>query len=235
MSKLGEDHEFTIKLLGMRAAAEGYLGIWDQSARDDLLMHQLAVRKQGETSFLSLGTLSDAAQSQCRAGHYYEGVANARRAYELSSKAFTRRAGITGGCAYTLAICLIGANNLIEASDLLRKIDIPATTHQSGDSTVAASIALEQAEIAVRRGDYKLAQSYADVAAPAFNRPAAERLRSCFLPALEALLARIISRKIRGARKSGNRHHIKRRGLIHHVSIFLFTLPATSVKRKWRP
>jgi hypothetical protein len=59
---------------------------------------------------------------------------------------------------------------LTEASELLQNLDLKAVTALSGDSTVSASVALAQGEIAVRQGNYPLAQRYAQTAAPAFER-----------------------------------------------------------------
>ncbi len=160
-------------VLGTRAASEGYLDRLNEAIRDDLAIYHLAVRKQGPVSFFSIGMLTDAALSQCRAGRYADGEPNARKAFEESKKAYGARAGITGGCSYSLAVCLIGANKLEEASELLRNIDVRAVTELSSDSTVGASIELAQGEVAARRGDYALAKRCVDDAAPAFASPGA--------------------------------------------------------------
>jgi hypothetical protein len=178
VKKLGENHEATMSVLGTRAASEGNLNMWDESIRDNLALYNLAVQKQGPVSIRSVGALSDAALSQCRAGRFAEGESNARRAFQDSKQAFGARAGITGGCSYALALCLIGTNKLEEASGLLQNIDIQAVTQLSGDSSVSASVALAQAEIAVRRGDYTLADRYTKEAAPVFERPDANLIDS---------------------------------------------------------
>jgi len=46
---------------------------------------------------------------------------------------------------------------------------VKAVTQLTGDSTVSASIALAQGEIAVRQGDYVLADQYVQEAAPTFE------------------------------------------------------------------
>jgi eukaryotic-like serine/threonine-protein kinase len=174
VSKLGEDHEAVMTLLGTRAASEGSLAMWDDAIRDDLTVYHLAVRKLGPISYYSIGMLSDAALSQCRVGRYAEGESNARKAFQAAKQAFGPRAGATGGTSYALATCLIGMNRLPEASELLRDLDVKAIFQQTGDSTIGAGIALAQGEIAARRGDYTLARSYAQTAAPAFDRPNAD-------------------------------------------------------------
>ncbi len=174
VSKLGEDHEAVMTLLGTRAASEGSLAMWDDAIRDDLTVYHLAVRKLGPISYYSIGMLSDAALSQCRVGRYAEGESNARKAFQAAKQAFGPRAGATGGTSYALATCLIGMNRLPEASELLRDLDVKAIFQQTGDSTIGAGIALAQGEIAARHGDYTLARSYAQTAAPAFDRPNAD-------------------------------------------------------------
>lgn len=178
VAKLGEDHEVPLAVLGARAAAEGSLGLWDVTVRDNLAIHNADVRRQGPASFYSLASLADAGLSQCWAGRYAEGEANARQAFEQSSKAFGPRAGITGGTAYALAVCLIGRNKLDEASELLQNIDVKAVTQLSGNDTFPPSVTLAQGEIAFRRGDYLSAQHDVGIAAPVFSRsdaPAGEK------------------------------------------------------------
>jgi serine/threonine-protein kinase len=170
LNRLGPDHETITTVLGTRAAAEGSLGLWDDAARDDLAMHEISARTRPD-SFFAIASLSDGALSQCRAEHYPEGGANARKAFDQSTRVFGPHSAAAGGCAYALSVCLVGSNKLNEASELLRGIDIDAVTQLSGDSTVAASIKLLDAEIAARRGDYALARKYLEEAAPTIEAP----------------------------------------------------------------
>ncbi len=160
VEKLGEDHEATLGILGARAVSEASLGMWDDAIRDDLATYRLSVRKQGPLAFRSVASLSDAGLSQCEAGKYAEGERNTRKAFQDATQAFGARAGLTGGCSYALATCLIGVNKLEEASQLLQNIDTKAVSQTNGETTVGAQIALAQAEIALRRGDYGSAQRY---------------------------------------------------------------------------
>jgi eukaryotic-like serine/threonine-protein kinase len=171
VQKLGEDHETTLAVLGTRAASEGSLGMWDEAIRDDLTVYNIQVRKRGPITYQSIGMLSDAALSQCQAGRYQVGEANARKVFQVARQAFGPRAGLTGGTAYALAVCLIGEDKLDEASGLLGNIDVQAVSGMTGDSTVGAAIALAQGQIAARRGDYISAQRYVQAAAPALERP----------------------------------------------------------------
>jgi len=196
VKRLGEDHQATVAVLGARAASEGSLHMWDDAIRDDLTAYNLAVRKQGPGSIMALGSLSDAGLSQCRAGRYAEGEVNTRKAWSESEKGFGTRAGITGGCAYALAVCLIGLNQLQPASKLLENINIDAVTQLSGDSTVAASVALAQGQIAARQGDYVTADHFAQIAAPVFGRTDADGMDRQALHDLRS----VIDKNLRAAR-----------------------------------
>ncbi|HZQ96095.1 MAG TPA: tetratricopeptide repeat protein, partial [Candidatus Sulfotelmatobacter sp.] len=174
VAKLGRDHELSMQVLATRAQCEGTLGRWDDAIRDGLELHQLAVKKQGPSSFFAIASLSDAATAQCRAGHYAQGEANARSAYESARRAFGDRAGLTGGAADTLADCLIGRNNLDEAARLLQTIDAKAVAQLAGVPDWSANLDLSRAEIAYRRGDYATARKHIQPAIPVFSRIDAE-------------------------------------------------------------
>jgi DNA-binding winged helix-turn-helix (wHTH) protein/serine/threonine protein kinase len=191
VSRLGADHELTMQLLTTRAQSEGSLGMWDDAIRDDLTIHDLAVRKQGPLSFFAAATLADASLAQCRAGRYRDGEANARQSYAASAKAFGPRAGLTGGAAYSLATCLIGLNKLDEAAALLPQIDAQAVAQLSGDPDWGAGISLSQAEIAYRRHDYDAARNDLQTAAPVFTRKDAEPYQKHAFESLKAALDKL--------------------------------------------
>lgn len=189
VKRLGADHELTMQVLTTKAQSEGSLGRWDDAVRDDLVIHDLAVRKQGPLSFFAIATLSDASLAMCRAGRYAEGAARSREAYEASAKAFGRRAGLTGGVASTLATCLIPLNRLDEAATLLKDIDIPVVAQLAGDKDWGAGVAMLEAQIAYRKGDYATARKDLDIVAPVFTKPNAEAYMRDQLAALQRELA----------------------------------------------
>jgi hypothetical protein len=160
-----------MQLLTTRAQSEGSLELWDDAIRDDLAIHELAVRKQGPLSFFAIGTLADGSLAQCRAARYKEGEVNARLSYDSSVKAFGPRAGLTGGAAYSLAECLMGLNRLDEASTLLQQIDSHAVAQLAGDPDWGAGVTLAQAQIDYRRRNYDAARAAAHSVAPVFTRP----------------------------------------------------------------
>src|SRR5579863_2063680 len=188
ISRLGPDHELTMQLLATRAQSEGSLELWDDAIRDDLAIHEMAVRKQGPGSFFAVATLTDASLAQCRAGRYREGESNARKAYETSVKAFGARAGLTGATAYTLATCLIGLKKLDEATTLLQQIDAPPVAQLTGDPNWGAGVTLAQAEVAYRCGNYDAARGYLQTVTPAFTRKEAEAYQKRAFESLKAAL-----------------------------------------------
>ncbi len=194
VSRMGADHELTMQLLTTRAQSEGSLGLWDDAIRDDLTIHDLAVRKQGPLSFFAIATLTDASLAQCRAGHYREGESNARQAYTASVKAFGPSAGLTGGAAYPLASCLLLLGKLDEASTLLHQINVPALAQLTGDPDWGANLTLAQAEIAYRRGNYDAARGYVQTVTPVFTRKDAEPYQKRALESLRAALDKPLPR-----------------------------------------
>jgi len=174
VEKLGRDHELSMQVLATRAQCEGTLGRWDDAVRDGLELHQLAVKKQGPSSFFSIASLADVATAQCRSGHVSEGEANVRNAYESARKSFGDHAGLTGATADALADCLIQRNHLDEASKLLDSIDPKVVAQLVGVPDWSATLDLSRAEIALRRGDYALAKNVVQPAIAVFSRGDAE-------------------------------------------------------------
>src|SRR5205807_2990978 len=84
VTHLGPDHELTMQLLTTRAQSEGSLGMWNDAIRDDMAIHNLAVKKQGPLSFFAVATLSDASMVMCCSGQFVQGEMSARKAYEAS-------------------------------------------------------------------------------------------------------------------------------------------------------
>ena len=174
VAKLGRDHELSMQVLATRAQCEGTLGRWDDAIRDGMVLHQLAVQKQGPSAFFSIASLADASTAQCRSGHTAEGEKNARDAYETARKAFGDKAGLTGATADTLADCLIARNRIDEAAKLLDGIDPKVVAQLVGVPDWSATLDLSRAEIALRRGDYVTAEKDVQPAIPVYSRADAE-------------------------------------------------------------
>jgi hypothetical protein len=186
VARLGESHELTMQLLTTRAQCEGAIGLWDDAIRDDLNVYNLAVRKQGPTSFFAIASLSDAALAQCRGGRAREGEPNARKAWEVSVKAFGPQAGLTGGAADTLATCLIGLDRLPEASKLLEGIDTAAVAQLTGFPDWGANVALAKGQIALRQGNHAAAKRFLEAARPGLMKADAEPYQKHALEQLAA-------------------------------------------------
>jgi hypothetical protein len=89
----------------------------------------------------------------------------------------------------TLASCLIGVNQLPEASRLLQGIDVPAVAQLAGFPDWFANIALEHGEIAYAQGRLRhAAKKYLETARPIFSRPDAEAYQKHAMEKLAAAL-----------------------------------------------
>ena len=174
LKNFGPDHQLTMQLLATRAQSEGSLGLFDDSVRDDLLVYDNAVKKQGPLSFYSIATLSDASVAQCRANHLAEGEANARKAHDAATKAFGAKSALAQGTGLPLANCLIAEGKLQEASQYLKNLDAKAVAQLAGDPDWGAGVTLAKAEIALKSGDFSQAGQYLDAARPVFSRSDAE-------------------------------------------------------------
>jgi len=174
VTKLGADQEMTLQLLSTRAQSEGALEMWDDNIRDELRLHEMAVAKQGAQSFFAIAALSDGALSQCRAGHYADGMRNAEEAHALSQKAFGDKAGLTQGVAFAVAACLIGTHQFDRAGALLDTIDANTVAQLAADAYWGANVDLARAQIAYAKKDFVAARALLNKCKPAFARPEAE-------------------------------------------------------------
>jgi serine/threonine protein kinase len=172
-SRLGDDHEMTLQLLTTRAQSEGMLEHWDDSIRDDLLVHDAAVRKQGPRSFFAIATLSDAATAQCRSGRLAEGARNAEAARDFALAAFGK-AALADATAYTLAECEIAANQPERAARNLEGIDREAVAQLAADPNWGSNVDLALARIAFAQGRKADARALLERAAPAFRLKTAD-------------------------------------------------------------
>jgi ATP/maltotriose-dependent transcriptional regulator MalT len=190
--RLGPDHEMVLQLLTTRAQSEGVLERWSDAIRDDLHVHDIALRKQGPKSFFAIATLADAATAQCRGSHLAEGLANARIAHQMAVAGFGK-AALADATAYTLAACQIDASDYASAAQGLKGIDRKSVAQLAGDPNWGANVDLALAEIAVATGQSDDARRRLDAAAPAFRAPGAEPYQVRRWSALDRRVPRIIS------------------------------------------
>jgi len=173
LARLGPDHEMTLQLLTTRAQSEGILERWSDAIRDDLHVHDIALRKQGPKSFFAVATLSDAATAQCRGGQLAEGSRNAETAHRLAVEGFGK-AAIGDATAYTLAACQITAGRYADALGNLRGIDRAAVAQLAADPHWGANVDLALAQIAAAQGRPSDARRFLDASASGFAVASAE-------------------------------------------------------------
>jgi DNA-binding winged helix-turn-helix (wHTH) protein/serine/threonine protein kinase len=195
VQRLGEDHELSMQVLTTRAQSEGALEMWDEAIRDDMKIHELAVKKQGPLSFFAIATQSDGALAMCRGGRLEQGASHAQQAYEASVRAFGPRAGLTGGAAHTLASCWIEQGKLADASRVLEGIDANAVAQLAGSKDWEANLELSQAQIAYLRGEYDSARKLIESATPVLERADAEPYQKRALQKLSAAVDQRLARK----------------------------------------
>jgi DNA-binding winged helix-turn-helix (wHTH) protein/serine/threonine protein kinase len=188
LARLGPDHEMLLQLLTTRAQSEGVLERWNDAIRDDLHVHDIAMRKQGPKSFFAIATLTDAATAQCRGGHLAEGLANARMAHDMAAAAFGK-AALTDATSYTLAACEIDARDYGTATRHLEGIDRTSVAQLAGDPNWGANVDLALAQVAVAKGQMEDARRSLDTAAPAFKAPGAEPYQTRLWRELDRLVA----------------------------------------------
>lgn len=172
-ARLGEDHEMTLQVLTTRAQSEGVLERWDDAIRDDLHVHDVAVRRQGPGSFFAIATLSDAATAQCRAGRLADGTAHASEAHAAAVAGFARSA-LADATGFTLAECEIAAGRYDTAAEHLRGIDRAAVAQLAGDPHWGANVDLALARIAAAQGRTDEARRRLEASRVAFTAPTAE-------------------------------------------------------------
>jgi eukaryotic-like serine/threonine-protein kinase len=190
VSEFGADHQLTMQLLTTRAQSEGSLGRFDDSVRDDLLIHGIAVKKQGPLSFYAIATLSDASVGECRAHHLAAGERDARAAHDASARGFGPRSVLAQATLLPLSNCLIALGRLDEAAGDLDQIDGRAVAQLAGDPNWGAGITLAKAEIAVRQGRYAQAEQELEAVRPVFSQPDAESYQRSKMEDLSTEVAR---------------------------------------------
>jgi DNA-binding winged helix-turn-helix (wHTH) protein/tetratricopeptide (TPR) repeat protein len=171
----GQDHLLTLTLLGTRAQALSQLERYDAAAADEMTIYRLQVAKQGDHSWVALGTLTDAAQASCRGGKTAAGLAMARTAYDGARAAIGPASGLAQSAGLNVAFCLIMAGQFAPARPLLDAIDLPAVSNLMMDPDVGAHIELMRAAIAFGTGDAAAGRVLVAKVVPVFQKPGADR------------------------------------------------------------
>ncbi len=173
LAVLGPEHEMTLQLLSTRAQSEGALERWDAAIADTRLVHEIAVKKQGEGSFFALASLTDGATALCRSGRRAEGLADLAKARGAAHAAFPG-SGLEDAIDYGWSACLIAEGRIDDAARMLEGIDAVKVSQLAGDPDWGANVDLAHAQIAFARHDVAAARKALQAAAPAFSKPTAE-------------------------------------------------------------
>ncbi len=194
-AQLGPANNMTLQTLATRAAAEGELQDYAAATRDDLAVHRAAPPSD---QLFRVGTLVDAATSECRAGRFSSGMDHAREALRETHVPGTSEAFI-GGSAFALSECILSSfessrqdpRSLNESEKLLKSMNIALTGHFMGNPGLAGNVDVAEARLAFDRGQYAAARQWADKAHPYFNGPGADAYEKQQLERIEQLLGKI--------------------------------------------
>ena len=174
VKQMGEDNPLTNVGLGVRAQAEGNLGLWEAAARDDAEVHRLA---GGKDLFTNVGSLSDGAIALCRAGHVAAGEQAAHEAMQKGQALLTVNAGVRSSLFFSLSTCLGKGKNYSEAERMLRQVDPALLAQEYGEADWSADYELSEAELALERNDRAGAERYLLQAKEVCTRPTASPFR----------------------------------------------------------
>jgi len=170
----GPDHQNTLILLATRAQALDRLGRYADEVADDQTIYRRALARQGPRTFFVIGSLTDTAQAQCRAGDAPGGLASARAAHDAALANFGAAHALTQAAAVNVAFCMIVGGHGAEAAPLLDGIDVKAWSEMSIDPDSGAELDLMRAAIAAAAGDRARETLLLGRAAPVFLRPRAD-------------------------------------------------------------
>jgi DNA-binding winged helix-turn-helix (wHTH) protein len=170
----GPDHRATLTLLAHRADALTILGRYDEVQAVEMAIYRATAEKEGPQSWAALGTLTNAAVAQCRAGKAEEGLVTARDAYERAKTAFGVEHLLTQAAAGNMGFCLILAGKPGQAAALLSSIDAAAVSQMMMDATYRGELDLMRAAIAFSGGDRTQGLILLRRAAPLLERPDAD-------------------------------------------------------------
>jgi hypothetical protein len=124
-----------------------------------LAIYKLALAKYGDRSFMALGTLTDAADAECRMGDTASGLEHAHRSLGGAMAAFGPGATFTQMARQTLAFCLITARQFPQAMPLLAGLDVKAMAEMTMQPSTGAVLDLMRAAVARETGDPGLANT----------------------------------------------------------------------------
>jgi tetratricopeptide (TPR) repeat protein len=170
----GADHRLTTGVLAARAQCLGQLERYDEAIRDGIALHSLAVSHQGENSWMAIATLSDVAESQCRAGHGEAGLSQARQALATAISGYGAKSSQAMAMMGEVAFCLIADGHAADAGPLLDAIDPNALVQLGAGPDFPAQVDVMRAEIALSAHNIPRARALLQRSAKVFSRPDAD-------------------------------------------------------------
>ena len=185
VGQMGETNPLVMTALGVRAQAENNLGRWDYATRDSLSVNRIIA---GKDAYMDAGSLTDAALSQCRGGHFVEGEHSAERAATVGAALAAENKGIDSSIKFALATCLVGLGQYDQAQRLLAKVDAAALAQMYGDADWTVDYALVDAEIKLGLKDVAGASQRLAAAKPKATKPGAAPYRAAWFHHLASSL-----------------------------------------------
>lgn len=183
--RFGVQHRRTMQLLAVRQQSLGSLERYAEAAADGERVWRTTARHEGASAFQAVAGRADTATSQCRAGQYEAGIANARASLAAARAAPGPETALSMAVRTVLADCLIGAGRPAEAKPLLANIDRKKVSELVGDRDWGANLDLALAQVAFAADDRAEARQRLDAARPAFAQANADPYQVRKLAALE--------------------------------------------------
>lgn len=165
----GPDHRRTLQLLAVRQQALGSVERYAEAAADGERVWRATTSHEGPAAFQAVAGRADTAETQCRAGQYGKGLANARAALAIARMPSGPETALAMAVRTTVASCLIAAGRPLEARPLLAGIDRAKVTELVGDSAWAAGLDLALAQVLLAGGDVVAARAHLAASVETFD------------------------------------------------------------------
>ncbi len=195
--RLGPQNQLIMAILTNTAQAEGALEDYDDAIRDELALNEVA-KTIPSARYLQEDTLTDVALAECRSGRFSSGMKHAQQVIKESSGGATALPVFVNVSRFTLAECLIAQQEglgraapmhaLDQAGVLLQELNIPLVQQTAGDAGFEGACDVEEARLALLRGQTALAKDEADKAAPFMLRSDADAYERRVLTRVRAAL-----------------------------------------------
>jgi non-specific serine/threonine protein kinase len=174
LTVFGSDHRVTLTLLAMRADVLSRSARYNEALSAQSAIYSTVVRLDGPRSWTALGTLTNTAQTRCRANQIESGLNAAQTAYLGARDAFGDNHILTQAAAGNLAFCLVLDHQYAPGLALLQRIDAKTVGEATRDPTYQAELDVMRADIAFATGNAVQGRSLIRESAPVFEQPGAD-------------------------------------------------------------